>query len=108
VKGRRLVAIPYSFEVNDYMAFLRRNFTTAAWGDLLRETFDVLLAEARRTGSGKLMNVGVHPHVIGTPFRIRSLAAFLDYAREQPGVFFPTREEIARHTLSEADRLGVS
>ncbi|MCS6800363.1 MAG: polysaccharide deacetylase family protein [Chloroflexota bacterium] len=108
VSGRRLVAIPYSFEVNDYTAFFRRNFTTAEWSSLLRETFDFLLDEARRTGSGKLMNVGLHPHVIGAPFRIRSLAQFLAYAREQPGVFFPTREEIARITLDQAERIGIS
>lgn len=106
LQGRRLVAIPYSFEVNDYMAFLRRNFTSAEWSELLRETFEVLLDEARRTGSGKLMNIGLHPHVIGAPFRIRSLARFLAAVREQPGVFFPTREEIARITLEQADRLA--
>ncbi|MFN8534558.1 MAG: polysaccharide deacetylase family protein [Dehalococcoidia bacterium] len=102
VNGRKLVAIPYSFEVNDYLAFFRRNFTSTEWQDLLRDQLDVLLEEAQATGSGKLMNVGLHPHVSGVPFRVRPLAWFLDYARAKEGVIFPTREEIARVALNGA------
>jgi hypothetical protein len=50
------------------------------------------------------MNIGLHPHVIGVPFRARSLDAFLEYARSKAGVFFPTRKEVAEHCLSEAGR----
>jgi hypothetical protein len=41
------------------------------------------------------MNVGLHPHVIGQPFRIRSLQMFLEYASGFDDVWFATREEIA-------------
>jgi peptidoglycan/xylan/chitin deacetylase (PgdA/CDA1 family) len=107
VNGRRMVGIPYSFEVNDYMAFFRRNFTTDEWLTMLKEQFDVLYDEAGRTGSGRLMNVGLHPHVIGVPFRASSLDRFLDYIRGFEGVIYPTREEIARIALDQADRLGA-
>ena len=101
IHGRTMVAIPYSFEVNDYMAFYRRNFTTDEWLAMLIEQFDVLSEEAADDGQGRLMNIGLHPHVIGVPFRARSIDRFLSYVRGKEGVFFPTREEIARWVLHE-------
>ena len=45
------------------------------------------------------MNIGLHPHVIGQPFRIRALRDFLDYAKKFDDVWFATREEIAEWYL---------
>ncbi len=59
----------------------------------LREQFDCLYAEG--VDSMRLMNFGLHPHVIGQPYRIRALGEFLAYVKSFDGVWFPTREEIA-------------
>jgi hypothetical protein len=40
--------------------------------------------------------IGVHPHVIGQPFRIRALQDFIAYAKGFGDVWFATREEIVR------------
>ena len=45
------------------------------------------------------MNIGLHPHVIGQPFRVRSLQMFLDYIRKFDDIWFPTREELANWYL---------
>ena len=58
-----IVAIPYSIEVNDFGFFLRRNFTTTQTLEMLKEQFDQLYLESAKTG--KLMSVGLHPHVSG-------------------------------------------
>jgi allantoinase len=50
------------------------------------------------------MNVGLHPHVIGRPHRIAALREFIDCVKAQPGVWLPTREQIARWYLGEAAR----
>jgi hypothetical protein len=44
-----------------------------------------------------LMNVGLHPHVIGVPHRAGILRKFLAYAKEFDGVWWATREEIAAY-----------
>ena len=62
-----------------------------------KEQFDWLYRESAKTG--RMMNIGLHPHVIGQPFRIRALHDFLAYAREFDDVWFATREEIAEWYL---------
>jgi allantoinase len=88
-----IVAIPYSIEVNDFGFFLRRNFTTTQTLEMLKEQFDQLYLESATTG--KLMSVGLHPHVSGHPFRIRAIREFLAYAKSFDDVWWATREEIA-------------
>ena len=56
----------------------------------LKEQFDVLYEEGRE--SMRLFNFGLHPHVIGQPYRIRALAQFLEYTKDFEGVWFPKRE----------------
>jgi hypothetical protein len=60
---------------------------------VLIEELSVLYKESATTG--KLMNVGLHPHVSGRAYRIRALREFLRYAKSLDGVWFATREEIA-------------
>lgn len=90
--GAPMVSIPYTSEVNDF-SFLRQGLTVDTGFQMFKEQFDWLYAESAQ--SGRMMNLGLHPHVIGQPFRIRALRDFLRYAKGFEGVFFPTREEIA-------------
>lgn len=99
IDGHRMAGIPFNIEINDYTVFFRRNFTTDEWLNMLVEAFDVLYDECVADGQGRLMNIGLHPHVIGAPFRIRSIEHFLNYLDDKHGVFYPTREEIANWTL---------
>ncbi|MEM9049182.1 MAG: polysaccharide deacetylase [Pseudomonadota bacterium] len=96
--GREIVSVPYTSEVNDFTVFMRQGKDVDGGFAVFREQFDQLYREAARTGL--LMNVGLHPHVIGQPFRIRALTMFLDYVRRFEDVWFATREEIADWVLS--------
>ena len=88
-----LVSIPYSVEINDFTFFHRRGMSTSEALDVLKEQFDQLYLESERTG--KLMSVGLHPHVSGHPYRIRTTREFLEYANSFDDVWWATREEIA-------------
>ena len=88
-----IVAVPYSNEVNDFTIFFRRGMSTSMALDLLKEQFDELYREGAE--SGRIMNVGIHPHVFGHPFRVRALREFIDYAKGFDGVWWAKREEIA-------------
>jgi allantoinase len=93
-----LVSIPYTNEVNDIGIFLRRNFTASEAFEMLKDEFDELY---RASGeSGRIMSVGLHPHIIGRAFRARAIREFLDYAKGFDGVWWATREEIARWYLA--------
>ena len=87
-----IVSTPYSNEINDFTHFHRRGFTTDEVLNLYKEQLDVLWEEGASTG--KIMNVGLHPHVSGLPYRIRALKEFIEYAQSKPDVWITNREVI--------------
>jgi peptidoglycan/xylan/chitin deacetylase (PgdA/CDA1 family) len=91
--GRPIVSVPYTSEVNDFTVFMRQGKDVEGAFKVFKEQFDWLYMESEK--SGRHMNIGLHPHVIGQPFRIRSLQMFLEYASSFDDVWFATREEIA-------------
>ncbi len=93
-----IVAVPYSNEINDFTFITRKNYTTDQFRDALIEELDVLHAEGAVTG--RIMNVGLHPHVSGRAHRIRALREFIEYAKSLPDVWWPTREELASWYLA--------
>jgi allantoinase len=95
--GRNMVSIPYTSEVNDFTVFMRQGQDVEGGANVFKETFNWLHAESQT--SGRMMNIGLHPHVIGQPFRIRALQEFLNYVKEFDDVWFAKREEIAEWYL---------
>ena len=91
--GRPIVSVPYTSEVNDFTVFMRQGKDAEGAFKVFKEQFDWLYMESEK--SGRHMNIGLHPHVIGQPFRIRALKMFLEYANGFDDVWFATREEIA-------------
>lgn len=94
--GKPMVSISYTSEVNDF-SFLRQGLSAQTGFEMFKEQFDWLYEESAT--SGRFMNIGLHPHVIGQPFRIRALRDFIRYAKSFDGVWFATREEIAEWYL---------
>jgi peptidoglycan/xylan/chitin deacetylase (PgdA/CDA1 family) len=88
-----IVSTPYSNEINDFTFITRKNYTTDQFRDALIEELDVLYAEGAATG--RIMNLGLHPHVSGRAHRIRALREFIEYAKSLPHIWWPTREELA-------------
>jgi peptidoglycan/xylan/chitin deacetylase (PgdA/CDA1 family) len=93
-----IVSTPYTNEINDFTLLTRRGHTTDEFRDILIEELEVLYAEGAT--SGRIMNVGLHPHVSGRAYRIRALRKFLRAAKKLPGVWFPSREELATWYLA--------
>jgi peptidoglycan/xylan/chitin deacetylase (PgdA/CDA1 family) len=88
-----IVSIPYTNEVNDIGIFTRRNFTATEAFEMLKDEFDELYRAGET--NGRLMSVGLHPHIIGRAFRARAIREFLDYAKGFDGVWWTTHSEIA-------------
>lgn len=93
-----IVSIPYSNEINDFTFITRKNFTTDQFAQALKEELDVLYDEGGTTG--RIMNVGLHPHVSGRAHRIRAIREFIQHAQSLSGIWWATREEIAAWYLS--------
>ena len=90
-----IVSIPYSNEINDFTLFTRRAHSNAEFVDILKCELQELLDESTESNSGRLMNLGLHPHVAGRAYRLPAVREFLQFAKSLDGVWFATRKEIA-------------
>ncbi len=88
-----IVCIPYSNDVNDFNMFARGAASTRDGIEMLRTCLDQLMSEGET--SGRIMNFGLHPHVIGQAHRIGALREFLTDVTSRSGIWMPTREELA-------------
>jgi peptidoglycan/xylan/chitin deacetylase (PgdA/CDA1 family) len=94
-----IVCVPYSNDINDFNLFARSGMSVTSGIETLKACFDQLYSEGAKTC--RIMNVGLHPHVIGQPHRIGALRQFVEYARSHKDVWFPSREELAAWYLDD-------
>jgi len=88
-----LVQIPYSNDINDFAVFSRGAMAASGAFERFRDEFDILYEESET--SGRIMNIGLHPHVMGRGFAVKALRQFISYVKDIDGVWFPKREEIS-------------
>lgn len=88
-----IVCVPYSNDVNDFNMFARGSASTRDGVEMLKACLDQLYEEGAK--SGRIMNFGLHPHVIGQAHRVAALREFLSYAQSLPNVWITNREELA-------------
>jgi peptidoglycan/xylan/chitin deacetylase (PgdA/CDA1 family) len=93
-----IVCVPYSNDINDFNLFARGGMSASSGVETLKACFDQLYLEGAETG--RIMNLGLHPHVMGQPHRIGALREFVEYARSRRDVWFPSREELATWYLA--------
>jgi allantoinase len=97
--GRRLVSIPYSFDINDKPVFESKNRMAKDFTEMICRQFDVLYEEGAE--SGRVMAIALHPYIIGLPYRIGALDQALEYICRHAGVWLATGSEIVDHYLSQ-------
>jgi peptidoglycan/xylan/chitin deacetylase (PgdA/CDA1 family) len=97
VKGKPWLVLPYSFETNDARFWRGGLVSVNDFYEYLKDAFDCLYEEGQT--HPKMMSVGLHCRITGTPARSRAVARFLKYANGFDGVWFARRDEIARWWL---------
>ena len=65
----------------------------------MKETFDTLYEEGETTP--RMMSVGLHCRMAGTPGRASGLDRFLAYAKQHERVWFAGRADIAKWWLEK-------
>lgn len=88
VRSGELYSLPYSMEINDSIAW-RRGMEGADFAQKICDEFDTLYAEG-----GQVMNIAVHPFIMGQPHRIEHLARALEYILGHSGVWCATGSQI--------------
>lgn len=95
VKGKRHLVIPYSFVYNDGRFVLAQGFGGPSdFVDLCKRGMDELLREGR-SGTPKMMSIGLHPRWIGQAGRTSALREVIEYGLAQGDVAFVKRRDIA-------------
>lgn len=97
VAGRKLVSVPYSYELNDLAAIVRSKYTPGEFERMIRDQFEVLWREGHE--SGRVMAICLHPFLMGQPHRIGALQRALEFIGSFEGVWKATGSEIALHYL---------
>jgi peptidoglycan/xylan/chitin deacetylase (PgdA/CDA1 family) len=95
--GKRLVYLPYSYEINDSPQLYYRDRSIDEFVMMIKRQFDVLYAEGER--SARVMAICLHPFIIGTPHRIGGLDDALNYICSHPAVWRATGAEIVQAYL---------
>lgn len=94
VRSNRLISVPYSSEVNDIPLFLLHHQTGADFRQAIVDQFDMLYEEGAE--SARVMGIGIHPFLVGQPFRARYLAEALEHVTGHDEVWIATSDEIAQ------------
>lgn len=98
-KGRSIIAMPYTQQLNDKSAIERRFVSADGFRQMICDQFDVLYREGAK--SGRVMAIALHPYLIGVPHRIGALDAALKHICKHKKVWKATGSEIARHYVAQ-------
>lgn len=93
VRQGRLIAVPYSTEINDVRIMGVRGYPPDKWASMLKAAFDQLYNEGAETGMTLCMPL--HPFVVGQPHRIDALHDVLQHVTAHKDVWLTTAGEIA-------------
>ena len=93
VSSGSLISVPYSSEVNDIPAFVLHHHTGEQFAQSVIDQFDTLYEEG--ASSLRVMGIGVHPFLVGQPFRARHFKRALEHIAGHDDVWLATSDEIA-------------
>ena len=96
-KDKRHLIIPYTLDNNDMRFVTAQGFNTGDdFYNYLKDSFDTLYEEVNKTGSSRMMSIGLHCRIIGRPGRFQSLVRFLNYLDGFKDIWICKRKDIAK------------
>jgi peptidoglycan/xylan/chitin deacetylase (PgdA/CDA1 family) len=97
--SQRIVAIPFTVEVNDLPLYVRYGNSPRTMLEVFDDTIGALRGHQERAVS---LDVTVHAHVFGRPSGAWVYERILQRVRDMPDVWVGTRSQIADHVLSSS------
>jgi peptidoglycan/xylan/chitin deacetylase (PgdA/CDA1 family) len=101
INGNPFATVPYTVHLNDIASFDFPGFNPAAYEQQLNDEFDQLYAEGATRR--RMMVIGLHERISGHPSRVRVLDRILTRLREQEGVWWARKDQIAQWVLDHPD-----
>lgn len=103
INGKSHMVVPYSLAVNDCRYVIGTGYGSPSdFVDVMKRSVLQLLDDG--DDCGRMMSIGLHPRVTGNPARTQGLAEFIKWAKEQEGVIFSRRIDIAEKFMEQVPR----
>ena len=94
--NKKHLIIPYTLDNNDMRFATTQGFNTGDdFYNYLKDSFDTLYTESEKSGSSRMMSIGLHCRIIGRPGRFQSLLKFLNYLDKFNDIWICSRKQIA-------------
>ena len=97
VHGKPWLVVPYSLDINDIKFWTGVMPNPSDFYETMKNAFDFLYEEGET--QPKMMSIGLHCRIVGTPGRAAALKKFFEYAKSLPDVWFARRIDIANWWL---------
>ncbi|MGF1536287.1 MAG: polysaccharide deacetylase family protein [Elainellaceae cyanobacterium] len=99
----RILAVPYSQEVNDIPAIAVRRTSAVDFADMIIDQYEEMKQQSQQ--QPLVYGIALHPYIVGQPFRLRHLRRSLEHiakdaARSSDLVWVTHPGEIAQHIYS--------
>ena len=103
-RNGRILAVPYSHDLNDSSSGIGRQLTGNEFADMIVDQFDEMLRSS--ADAPQVMPVILHSFISGQPFRLRALRRALDHImKNADSIWFTQPGAIASHIQSLQSRL---
>jgi allantoinase len=100
--GKKLMSMPYSYEINDSPQVLARNHSAEEFGTMLYRQFDEMLSQSEK--QPLVLGIALHTMIMGQPHRINVLREvirkMLSHPKFSSHVWITRPTEIYDHCLS--------
>jgi allantoinase len=101
-----MLITPYAIDTNDMKMWVAPAMQPWDWAEYAIQSFDALLAEARR-GQARVLNIGLHLRIVGRPGRIGALDRILAHIKaHEDEVFVAGRNTLARAFTAQVPYIG--
>jgi hypothetical protein len=90
----RMIAIPYSVELNDIVLCLDRRFSGTQVREAIVHQFQTLYSEALRLGP-RVMCLALHPHIAGQPLYFGQIMSALEHILDHDKIWIATSDDVA-------------
>ena len=95
-QNKKHLIIPYTLDNNDMRFATAQGFNQGDdFFNYLKDSFNTLYNESKKSGSSRMMSIGLHCRIIGRPGRFQSLLKFLNYLDQFNDIWICSRKQIA-------------
>lgn len=99
VNDKDFAVVPYTLRCNDIMLIEGKSFSTDQFVNQVKMEFDQLYAESEY--KRRQMSISFHDRIGGSPQMVKAASDIIKYIKQQPGVAFKRKDEIARMALAD-------